>query len=89
MWWLQIRRSRVRFPHWNFFFHSFFSVPFCPLFFLHARSAISMLKHFSSTGGYEAVMNFSLLIGVAWGGLIFEGGYWLLGEAYFQGRPIF
>ena len=55
----QIKRSRVRFPHWNFFF---FSTPFFffflnltylifpPLFFLHARSAISILKHFSSTG---------------------------------------
>ena len=50
---LQIKRSRVRFPHWNFFFPLlFFSVSFfSPFFFLHARSAISMLKHFSSYGG--------------------------------------
>ena len=53
MWQLQIKRSRVRFPHWNFFFFFslffFFSVSFFPpFFFLHARSAISMLKHFSS-----------------------------------------
>ena len=45
-----IKRSRVRFPHWNFFFSLLFF--FClispPFFFLHARSAISMIKHFSS-----------------------------------------
>ena len=50
MWRLQIKR--VRFLHWNFFFFFtpfFFSVSFfSPFFFLHARSAISMLKHFSS-----------------------------------------
>ena len=49
MWRLQIKRSRVRFPHWNFFFTPFFfCLIFPPFFFLHARSAISMLKHFSS-----------------------------------------
>ena len=33
----------------TFFFHSFFfCLIFSPLFFLHARSAISMLEHFSS-----------------------------------------
>ena len=51
MWRLQIKRSRVRFPHWNFFFHSFFFClisPSPPFFFRHARSAISMLKHFSN-----------------------------------------
>ena len=55
MWRLQSKRSRVRFPHWNFFFSLlffmslFFSVSFfSPFFFLQARSAISMLKHFSS-----------------------------------------
>ena len=48
---LQIKRSRVRFPHWNFFYITpFFSCLIFPLFFfLHARSAISMLKHFSSS----------------------------------------
>ena len=58
---LQIKRSRVQFPHWNFFFHSFSFFFFClifsfflflshfsPFFFLHARSALSMLNHFSS-----------------------------------------
>ena len=49
MWRLQIKRSRVRFPHWNFFFPLlFFCLIFPPFFFLHARSVISMLKHFSS-----------------------------------------
>ena len=48
----QIKRSRVRFPHWNFFFSLllpfFFCLSFSLFFFLHVRSAISMLKHFSS-----------------------------------------
>ena len=36
----------------TFFFTPFFSVSFFPpFFFLHARSAISMLKHFSSYCG--------------------------------------
>ena len=51
------KRSRVRFPHWNFFSssHLFFVSLFCLIsFFLHARSAISMLKHFSSIVPYNA-----------------------------------
>ena len=43
--WRQIKRSQVRFPHWNFFFpllFFFFSLIFSPLFFLHARSATSI-----------------------------------------------
>ena len=34
--------------HWNFFSLLFFYLIFSPFIFLHARSAISMLKHFSS-----------------------------------------
>ena len=63
MWRLQIKRSRVRFPHWNFFFHSFFLFVsfFSPFFFLHARSAISMLKHFSSNRLYMHALEFSTI----------------------------
>ena len=49
----RLRGRRFDSPIATFFFTPFLSFFFCltfpPLFFLHARSAISMLKHFSSS----------------------------------------